>query len=697
MSYIQPKTDFQDGDVLYGNDLNASNEVIKAGVDDNFDRIQGLEAGKQDTLTAGTGIEITEDNVINNTQTSAEWGNIQGDITDQTDLVDALGSKQDVIDSSHKLDYGLLSNTPTIPSKTSDLTNDNNTVIDASYVHTDNNYSDTDKGKLAGIESGAEENIIETIKVDSTVLTPDANKAVNIDLSGKIDEPTTEGTNGQVLTTDGNGGRTWTTVQGGGGTGDYTDLTNKPQINNVTLSGNKSLSDLGINIPTKTSDLNNDSNFVADANYVHIDNNYTSAEKTKLSGIETGAEVNDIDTIKVNGTTQTITSKAVDITVPTKLSDLNNDNNTVTDASYVHTDNNYTNSEKSKLGNIEAGAKDNVINLYTVSATAPTGGTLLSIYYNTTDHKFYEKQLVLDLEWVELPNMTPKYGVIYVTSETKSIYVYDGTTLVSVGGGETLPVGTILEFPTTDSTKVPDGWLFCDGSAVSRTTYADLFALIGTAFGAGDGSTTFNLPNKAGLVSVGIKSNDTDFNVIGKTGGSKYLQAHSHLITNKYGNANTGQGWAALSSYENAYAPYSSDVYTQNAGTGNSGNLQPYEVSNFIIKVKPTRVLASTVVNAYNESTENAYSCDYSNKAFGGKILWTNESPTSNFASQDMNLSSSDYDCYEIIYKLDKSSSQTFSTGKTIKGSGTYLQVATGAQVVQLQDLEISHIQVILN
>ena len=44
-----------------------------------------------------------------------------------------------------------------------------------------------------------------------------------------------------------------------------------------------------------------------------------------------------------------------------------------------------------------------------------------------------------------------------------------------------------------------------------------------------------------------------------------------------------------------------------------------------------------------------------------------------------MNLSSSDYDCYEIIYKLDKSSSQTFSTGKTIKGSGTYLQVATGA------------------
>ena len=65
-------------------------------------------------------------------------------------------------------------------------------------------------------------------------------------ISAKISEPSSEGTSGQVLTTDGNGGRSWTTVQGGGGTSDYSDLTNKPQINSVTLSGNKSLSDLGI-------------------------------------------------------------------------------------------------------------------------------------------------------------------------------------------------------------------------------------------------------------------------------------------------------------------------------------------------------------------------------------------------------------------------------------------------------------------
>lgn len=450
MGYIQPKTDFQDGDVLYGNDLNASNATIKAGVDDNFERILDLETEKQDainiynkldysllentpdiptktsdltndsgfidnsyhdntkqdTLTAGTGIDITN-NVISNTQTSAEWGNIQGDITDQTDLVSALGTKQDVIDSSHKLDYDLLSNTPTIPSKTSDLINDNNTVIDASYVHTDNNYSDIDKGKLEGIESGAEENTIETIKVDSTALTPDANKAVNIDLSGKQDT-LVSGTNIKTINNIDLLGSGNIDIGGGsGGTSNYNNLENKPQINNVTLAGNKSLSDLGINIPTKTSDLNNDSNFVVDANYVHIDNNYTSAEKTKLSGIESGAEVNDIDTIKVNGTTQTITSKAVDITVPTKLSDLNNDNNTVTDASYVHTDNNYTSSEKAKLSGIESGAQVNVDEVVVSDETAITEDTKL--YIESTD---------LDGQYL------PVEEDIYSTTETKTNKVW---------------------------------------------------------------------------------------------------------------------------------------------------------------------------------------------------------------------------------------------------------------------------------
>jgi microcystin-dependent protein len=55
-----------------------------------------------------------------------------------------------------------------------------------------------------------------------------------------------------------------------------------------------------------------------------------------------------------------------------------------------------------------------------------------------------------------------------------------------------LPVGTLVAYA---GSGVPAGWLACDGSAVSRTTYSKLFAAIGTTYGVGDGSTTFNLPD----------------------------------------------------------------------------------------------------------------------------------------------------------------------------------------------------------
>jgi hypothetical protein len=79
-----------------------------------------------------------------------------------------------------------------------------------------------------------------------------------------------------------------------------------------------------LTIPTKTSDLTNDSNFVADANYVHTDNNYTSSEKTKLGGVSAGAQVNVIETVKVNNVALTPTEKSVNIPVPTDNASLAN-------------------------------------------------------------------------------------------------------------------------------------------------------------------------------------------------------------------------------------------------------------------------------------------------------------------------------------------------------------------------------------
>lgn len=61
--------------------------------------------------------------------------------------------------------------------------------------------------------------------------------------------------------------------------------------------------------------------------------------------------------------------------------------------------------------------------------------------------------------------------------------------------GEAIPAGVVVAFA---GATPPTGWLHCDGAAVSRTAYANLFASIGTAWGVGDGSTTFNLPDLPG-------------------------------------------------------------------------------------------------------------------------------------------------------------------------------------------------------
>ena len=126
---------------------------------------------------------------------------------------------------------------------------------------------------------------------------------------------------------------------------DYENLRNKPQVNGNTLIGNKTNEDLGI--PTKTSDLYNDTDFVSDASYVHTDNNYTDEEVSKLEGIEAGAEANVQSDWEQSDSTADNYIK-------------NKPENLVQDASYVHTDNNYTTVEKNKLSGIAAGAEVNV-------------------------------------------------------------------------------------------------------------------------------------------------------------------------------------------------------------------------------------------------------------------------------------------------------------------------------------------------
>jgi len=82
-------------------------------------------------------------------------------------------------------------------------------------------------------------------------------------------------------------------------------------------------------------------------------------------------------------------------------------------------------------------------------------------------------------------------------------------------------------------TNIPTGWLFCDGTAVSRTTYAALFAVIGTTFGVGNGTTTFNLPNLFGHMLVGGTSTTTPGTASQTGSADSYLNAtwdHDHTV-----------------------------------------------------------------------------------------------------------------------------------------------------------------------
>lgn len=99
--------------------------------------------------------------------------------------------------------------------------------------------------------------------------------------------------------------------------------------------------------------------------------------------------------------------------------------------------------------------------------------------------------------------------------------------------GDTLPVGAIMPY---GSDTIPENWLLCNGQAVSRTDYQQLFNTIGTTFGTGDGFTTFNLPNLKGKIAVGKDVNDTDFDILGETGGEiEYTTTVSnigYIVTN---------------------------------------------------------------------------------------------------------------------------------------------------------------------
>jgi len=183
-------------------------------------------------------------------------------------------------------------------------------------------------------------------------------------------------------------------------------------------------------------------------------------------------------------------------------------------------------------------------------------------------------------------------------------YDFDGANLTGIEG---IPTGTIV--PWSDA-SIPAGFLECNGQAVSRSTYAALFAIIGTTYGAGNGSTTFAVPDLQDNVAVsksptknlastgGTNTVSSTGNVGGSTANAtlstSQLASHNHGVNRPVQEPGTQQG-GVIPANQNSPAT-SSFINSTGSGSGHSHNMsatfsgdatsvvQPYLTVVYVIK-----------------------------------------------------------------------------------------------------------------
>jgi len=188
-----------------------------------------------------------------------------------------------------------------------------------------------------------------------------------------------------------------------------------------------------------------------------------------------------------------------------------------------------------------------------------------------------------------------------------------GQVLTSNGAGALPTFQTVVAFTPGmlmpyAAASAPSGWLLCYGQAVSRSTYADLFAVISTTYGVGDNSTTFNLPDFRGRSAFGkddmggsaasrltTAGSGVDGATLGTGGGSQLTQQHTHTVTDPGHNhtyntksslaiqsGNTVECWIGSATATTSTA--TTGITNANYGSGTSQNVPPALVVTYIIK-----------------------------------------------------------------------------------------------------------------
>ena len=185
----------------------------------------------------------------------------------------------------------------------------------------------------------------------------------------------------------------------------------------------------------------------------------------------------------------------------------------------------------------------------TVLYTGSSAGTLTLPAANTVP--IYESKIVFRNTGSGALTIAPSAGnTVDTTAPTLSTsqsacFISDGSSVWRAlwNDAASAPGWNVGDYKITASTTVPSGWLLCYGQAISRTTYSALFAEIGTTYGAGDGSTTFNLPdcrgraffgldNMGGTAASRITTAVAGFNgsSLGASGGDQNLYQHGHVV-----------------------------------------------------------------------------------------------------------------------------------------------------------------------
>ena len=176
--------------------------------------------------------------------------------------------------------------------------------------------------------------------------------------------------------------------------------------------------------------------------------------------------------------------------------------------------------------------------------------------------------------WVSGETVTPAKlnsaaapTVVVADNEITTAKILDGNVtlakLVTAVQQALLPAGAVQAFAMNSA---PAGWLAADGTAVSRSTYAALFAAIGTTYGAGDGSTTFALPDLRGIFLRGSGSQT----ISGTTYNKTFAAKEGDAIRNITGNLSFGAQMAALQTASGAFAAVTTNQFMPQQATANS-------------------------------------------------------------------------------------------------------------------------------